>query len=864
MSFPISDVLRRVVYSGSAGVGPYSFSFEILTSTDINVYKNSTLLTLTTDYSVSISEDGTGSVTLVSAATSSDNITLVGARSIERSTDFVTGGDLFANTLNQELDSVVIFAQQVDEKADRGLKAPITDPTDINMELPVKASRRGKVLAFDETSGDPVAGPDLSAMTTVIAQSANINTVAASIDSVNTVAGNTSNINTVAGISGNVTTVAGISSNVTTVAGISSNVTSVAGNATNINAVAANATNINAVASNETNIDTVAAELTDIGTVAGLSTEIAALGPIASDITTVAGIESDVTAVADDATDIGTVAGSIASVNTVADVSSNVTTVAGIAANVTTVAGISADVTTVATNNANVTTVATNIAAINTVSGDIAAIITTANDLNEAVSEIEVVANNIASVDTVGDNIASVNAVAAIDDDVSIAAANVADITNFADVYQGASSTAPTTRNDTSALQVGDLYFNTTDDQMKVYGGSGWQSVGSTVNGTSQRYRYIATASQTTFTGSDTNTNTLAYDVGFIDVYLNGVRLDQTDYTATSGDSVVLASGAAADDEVNIVTYGNFELADHYNKTDSDSRYVNVAGDTMTGSLGIGGNVTGVIAGVSVDSKFCVKQEGTDPVAGFVKAENTTAGSGSATFACRSRGTLASPTVVQSGDALWNMYVAGHDGTDLALAAEIAVEVDGTPGSNDMPGRIVFKTTPDGQQAPVESMRIDSAGNVGIGTSSPSQKLDVNGTVNATNLTRGGSQVYSRNNILGTVSESGGVPTGAIIERGSNANGEYVKYADGTMICTFRSRFLGVSFLISAGDTLSWTFPSAFSEIDHLTVNLTNDTSTFNGLAYSSNTDLSTTSVLIRNHGSNATYFVAQAIGRWF
>ena len=46
-------------------------------------------------------------------------------------------------------------------------------------------------------------------------------------------------------------------------------------------------------------------------------------------------------------------------------------------------------------------------------------------------------------------------------------------------------------------------------------------------------------------------------------------------------------------------------------------------------------------------------------------------------------------------------------------------------------------------------------------------------------------EVFKQSNILGTVSESGGVPTGAIVERGSNANGEFVKYADGTMICTF-------------------------------------------------------------------------------
>ena len=130
----------------------------------------------------------------------------------------MTGGDLFANTLNDEFDSLVIFAQQISEKADRGLKAPVTDPTDVNMVLPIKASRKGKVLAFDETTGDPVNGPALDSMTTVIAQSANINTVADNIADVNTVAADIPVIDTVAGISANVTTVAGIASQVVTVA----------------------------------------------------------------------------------------------------------------------------------------------------------------------------------------------------------------------------------------------------------------------------------------------------------------------------------------------------------------------------------------------------------------------------------------------------------------------------------------------------------------------------------------------------------------------------------------------------------------------------------------------------------------------
>ena len=155
MAYPISDVPRRIVYSGSAGVGPYAFTFEVLAATDIAVYKNGTLLTLTTDYTVSINTGtGTGTITLMVAATGSDQITLVGDRAIERTSDFVTGGDLFANTLNTELDSLTIFAQQVDEKADRAIKAPVTDPTTINMTLPAQATRASKALGFN-ASGNP-------------------------------------------------------------------------------------------------------------------------------------------------------------------------------------------------------------------------------------------------------------------------------------------------------------------------------------------------------------------------------------------------------------------------------------------------------------------------------------------------------------------------------------------------------------------------------------------------------------------------------------------------------------------------------------------------------------------------------------
>jgi hypothetical protein len=82
----------------------------------------------------------------------------------------------------------------------------------------------------------------------------------------------------------------------------------------------------------------------------------------------------------------------------------------------------------------------------------------------------------------------------------------------------------------------------------------------------------------------------------------------------------------------------------------------------------------------------------------------------------RANGTIAFKTVVTSGDEAGRFDVRGFDGTNFIQLAQINFYVDGTPGTNDMPGRIVFQTTADGASSPAERMRIDSAGNI-YGTS---------------------------------------------------------------------------------------------------------------------------------------------------
>jgi len=146
----------------------------------------------------------------------------------------------------------------------------------------------------------------------------------------------------------------------------------------------------------------------------------------------------------------------------------------------------------------------------------------------------------------------------------------------------------------------------------------------------------------------------------------------------------------------------------------------------------------------------------------FAGIRNRNDANGGVTLLAKSRGTTAgSNTIVQSGDELGRVSFQGSDGTEFVEGAFIQAQVDGTPGANDMPGRLVFSTTADGASSPTERMRIFNNGNVsffgglGIGLGS-----------NVTN--NQGSTITVSSNVLG-----------------SGAGTHFIKWSNTTGVLTF-------------------------------------------------------------------------------
>jgi len=430
MAIPISNVTRRVVYAAS-GTGPYAFTFEILANTDIAVYRDDTLLTLTTNYTVTINSNGTGSITLTAAPTGATQIAIVGNRTIQRTTDFVTGGDFFANTVNDEMDQQTIFAQQNAEGLTRSLQAPQTDPTTIDMTLPRASVRANKTLAFD-ANGDPTTGE-------VIGDNRG-NWAAGVAYNKRDIIKDTSN--------GNIY-YANTSHTSTGSQPISTNADSakwdlIVDNASAGTSATAAAASASAASTSASNASTSASNASTSASNASTSASTAS--------TQASNASTSATAAASSASAASSSATAASgSASTASTQASNASTSATNASNSASSASTSAtnaaaSASTATTQASNASTSATNAA-------------TSASAASTSASNAAASASSAASAQTAAEA-ARDSALAAYD--------------NFDDRYLGAKSSNPALDNDGNALLAGALYYNTTVPEMRLYTGSAW------------------------------------------------------------------------------------------------------------------------------------------------------------------------------------------------------------------------------------------------------------------------------------------------------------------------------------------------------------------------------------------------------
>ena len=178
----------------------------------------------------------------------------------------------------------------------------------------------------------------------------------------------------------------------------------------------------------------------------------------------------------------------------------------------------------------------------------------------------------------------------------------------------------------TSDLELGELALNTYDGKMymkkTVSGTSSIVELTGTVAASSsafayESFKYTASSNQTTFTGSDADSKTLAYTAGQIQVYLNGVLLDATDYTASNGSSVVLGSGATSGDILMVLNYSGTNPFDYFKYTATNAQTSFSGNDANSESLVYTvGNITVHLNGVLLDASDYTATSGTSVVLG--------------------------------------------------------------------------------------------------------------------------------------------------------------------------------------------------------------------------------------------------------
>jgi hypothetical protein len=546
----VSSTTVKNSFSGDGSTTQFTYTFPINSTAELKVIERSslgaeTVKTLNSDYTIVDNGSSGGTVTFTSAPASGTSIVLLRDTNLTQDTDYVANDPFPAESHETALDKLTLQQQEIQEEIDRSLKLSRTN-TMTSTEFTIDASSRAnKVLGFDSTG-------ELSVTTTIGSNRGNwASGTAYSVRDIvkDTSTNNIFMVNAAHSSSGaeplttntnstkyDLLVDAAASTTAQTAAATSATnaATSETNAATSATTATTQATNAATSATNAASSATAASTSATAAQTAQAAAESALdtfddrfLGAKSSDPS----VDNDGNALVDGALYFDTT-------NDIMKVYDLTNTQWR-------------QLTLTSTNQTNVNTVAGQISPTNniaTVAGANSNITTVASDLNGS-NNIGTVAGAITNINTVGGSIANVNTVAS----------NISGVNSFAERYR-VQAGVPSSDNDT-----GDLVFDTTAGKLKVFDGSSYALAGSSVNGTSERFKYVATASQTTFSGSDANGNTLTYDVAsgtaFADIYLNGVKLDTTDFTATDGTSIVLASGAASGDILQVVSYGTFTLA---------------------------------------------------------------------------------------------------------------------------------------------------------------------------------------------------------------------------------------------------------------------------------------------------------------
>jgi hypothetical protein len=587
----VSSLSVKNSYNGDNSTTSFAFTFPIHSSAELQVILRAangteTVQTLTTHYSIVDNGASGGQVNFVTAPGTGITVVLLRNTNLTQETDYISNDPFPAETHEAALDKLTLQQQELQEEVDRSIKLSRTNTMNSTEFIVASAERAGKILGFD-SNGELVVSQELgtfkgnwSAATSYAARDIVKDTSTNNIFLANT--GHTSSGTqplTTNADSAKWDLLVDTASATSSAAAAATSETNAATSETNAAASAATALSHKndaetAQTASET-AQTAAETARTAAQVAQAAAEAALdnfddrfLGAKASDPT----LDNDGAALTDGALyfdttnnvmkvyDLGNTTwrqiqlttADQANVNTVAaqiSPTNNISTVAGLNTEITNLSGLSSEIT-------NLNNIRTDISGVNSIQAAVSAVNTNAGNIN-AVNSNSPNINTVAGLNTEIGLLGTSGTVASI----NTVASNLADVNAFANIYLGPNATAPTLDPDGSALDVGDLYFDTTSQTMKVYSSSGWTNAGSSVNGTANRFEYTATAGQTTFTGADSNSAVLAYDAGFIDVYLNGVKLAGADYTATSGTSIVLAAGAAVNDILMIVAYGTFQLA---------------------------------------------------------------------------------------------------------------------------------------------------------------------------------------------------------------------------------------------------------------------------------------------------------------